>query len=179
MTTRTKKRAKPGTPAELAEMFAAPREIKVRVASEVGSGKKRRFVYGEDSVSVCALPIQQLGGLIDILAPLVAGDKAEVGFWELAAEHRDMVYAAFAHATGWPLDEIRRIHPSDFLTVAHAIVEANADFFVRLLGPAVFGLQGMPDKVPGNGAGPNPSVSFAGGDAPTPSASRSPSSTPQ
>lgn len=173
-----KEKAKPGTSAELAELYPAPHEIKVRVGKEEGQGKRRRFVYEDDVVVVSALPIQQLGALIDTLAPLV-NDKDDADILTLATEHRGIVYAAFAQATGWSAEDVGRIHPTDFISAVQAIVDANADFFVRLLGPAVFGTPGNKALTPGNGAGPTPSTTSTHRDTPIPSATHSPSSRPQ
>jgi hypothetical protein len=171
-----KDKARPGTAAELAEQYPGPRMIPVRLVRIEGMGRERRVFNDPATVTVYALPIQQLGRLGQVLAPIANALATTPNIWTLTLEHEDEIMAAVSEAIGWDIAEVGTIHSSDFVDVVKAIMEENADFFVRLLGP-----QSDPaTKAAGaNGDGRTPSDSSGGGETLTPSDIPSPSSTRQ
>lgn len=174
-----KDKAKPGTASELAAMYPGPKIIPVRLVRIEGEGRSRQVFYDPADVVVCGMPIEQLGRVSGLLIPLADAIGEQSSLLAFLSEHKEEALAVVADAIDWPVADLKRMHSSDFMDVAMLIVQENVDFFVRLLGPAAFALPGIQAGVPGNGAGPTPSVSFASGETRIPSATPSPSSPPQ
>jgi hypothetical protein len=172
-------KVKPGTASELAAMYPAPKAIPVRLVRIQGEGRTREVFYDPAKVTVCGMPIEQLGRISELLIPLADAMGEQSSLLAFLSEHKEEALAVVAEAIDWPIDELRLMHASDFITVAMSVVNENINFFVRLLGPAAFALPGIQAEVPGNGAGPKPSVSFAAGETRTPNATPSSSSMPQ
>lgn len=166
-------KARPGTAGELAEMFPAPKQLPVRITRVTGAGAERKVEIEESTVTVYALPIEQLGRIVGIFEPVLTAMTEPKRFLQFISDNKPAVYAAVAEATGWSVADVAAFNGDDFMTVVFAIIEANNDFFGRLLALAGFGSLGIPAG--SNGAGPGPSPTFAAGEAPIPSDTRSPS----
>lgn len=171
-----KDKAKPGTAAELADIYPGPRRIPVRITRVSGKGEARQVAVREVLVSVYALPIEQLARLVEIIEPVLAKMDEPKRVLQFIAENKIEVYTAVAEATGFDVADVAGFDGDGFLSVVFGIVEMNHDFFVRLLGLAGFGFPGTGSE---NGAGKKPSPTFAAGVTRTPNATHSPSSTPQ
>lgn len=100
---------------ELEKLFPAAREVQV----------------GAKTVKVEALGIRKLGQVARLLKKIAdaAGDEPTV--IDVFVEHHDELIAIVATATGEADDWVGRIPPADFVKLVFAVVEVNADFFVR------------------------------------------------
>lgn len=150
------KKPKPGSMAELAEIFPPIQAIDVRLERIEGKGKDAKLYYDHETVFVKPLAVEQLGAFAAALAPIGAvGDLA--GDWLLfAAKHQAEVIAAVAVAIEWNPKNVGKMHAADFIEVVSAVMVANQDFLTRLLGSLVFA--GLAMRGAGtNGAGLTPS----------------------
>jgi hypothetical protein len=59
------------------------------------------------------------------------------GIMELLADHGDDLIAAVSVATGMPVNLVQAIELDEFVGLATAVVQVNADFFTRRLAPTV------------------------------------------
>lgn len=176
MSTKQKK-AKSGSIDELADLYPGSRVLPVRLVRVEGMGSDRKVSYDAAKVTVYALPIQQLGRVGQALAPIAGDLTTAANIWTLTLQHEAEIMTAVAEAIGWEVDDVGGIHSSDFVDVAKAIMEMNADFFARLLAPQGLGSQAT--KAGANGDGRTPSDSSGAGETLTPSDTPSPSSTRQ
>lgn len=173
----TKKVPKPGTAAELAAMFPAENQIPVRVTRVAGDGPERKVTIEKSAVTIYALPIEQLGRIVDIFEPILNGMTEPKRVLQFISENKPAVYAAVSEATGWAKEDIGAFNGDDFVAIVFAIFEANRDFFVRLL--ALGGFAPPTTGIPSNGDGRKPLPSSDVGAMPTPSVTPSMSSTRQ
>lgn len=173
-----KTKIKPGSAAELAAMYPGPKRIPVHIVRVKGDAGSRTVEVEESTVTVYALPVEQLGRVMDILLPVLelSGTKP---FTQFLADHKADIDAAIAEATGYSVEDIRCFDGNDHLTVVNAIIERNADFFVRLLGQAAASEHQATIAAAEDGDGRTQSPTFVAGAIPTPSATHSPSSMPQ
>lgn len=164
---KTRTGAKPGTSAELAEMFPVSRKIPVRVKRVTGEGEARTVVWESRVVIVEPMVIGQMGRITALLAPISESLDTAPNFITLAAAHPEVLLGATAEAIEWDVAELSLVHAADFVTLARAIFEDNRDFFDRLLGPLVSGIQAM-IKAAVNGVGPTLSPSSSATATPNP-----------
>lgn len=151
---------KPGTPAELAGIYPAARSLTLRVGSE------------EVTLELRPLSIERIGAMSDALGPILDEIIKSPSFATLSLllmKHYRHTIKAVAAAIEWPPARVGAIEASSFQSLVWAIVEANADFFARLLGPVAYGI---PAAIAGadDGDGPTPLDSSAVTAIPTPSA---------
>lgn len=59
------------------------------------------------------------------------------GIMELLADHGDDLIAAVSVATGMPVNLVQALAMDEFVSLATAVVQVNADFFTRRLAPTV------------------------------------------
>lgn len=153
-------RPKPGSAAELAAIYPAAREIEVHMGGEAAT------------ISVRALSIERIGAVADALGPALDEVTKAPSINALAlvlVRHYKHTIRAVAAAVDWPPAQIGRIDASEFHMLVWAVIEANADFFVRLLGPVAFATPEATPEARGNGAGATPSDSSDAMGTPTPS----------
>lgn len=184
MTTKTPTKAKPGTAAELAAMFPAPKTIPVRIVRVEGEGAERRVRVEQSQATVYKLPIEQLTLAVQILEPTFSQVDGEVRIVNMLTGDPKPFYAVVAEVTGHPVEDVARFAGDDFIVVLNEILQYNADFFLHRLGLVTLRLPSVPGRENGeadgsDGDGAMPSPSSASGDARIPSASHSPPLLPQ
>jgi len=59
------------------------------------------------------------------------------GIMELLADHGDDLISAVCVATGMPVNVVQSLAMDEFVQLATAVVQVNADFFTRRLAPTV------------------------------------------
>lgn len=161
-----KAKAKPGTMAELAEIYPVIKAIDVRVERIEGTGKASVLHYQLETVFVKPLAVEQLGSFAAALAPISAGIGSAPNWIIFAAEHKNEVVNAIAAAIDWNPKVVAKMHAADFLDVFAAVMEANQDFLTRLLGSLVFDGQAT-TGAGSNGAGTGRSNSSAPAEPPS------------
>lgn len=124
----------------------------------------RRLTIAGVALEVGPLRVRQIPSFARAIAPaaglLFAGDILAA-----VAEHGESLITAMAVATGMEEEWLGGLTADEFLEIAAAVVEVNADFFVQRVVPMMTGLADrlMPE---------------ATGTAATPGATPSPSSSP-
>lgn len=99
----------------------------------------RNVTIAGRTVSIVPLTIGQLprfARAIHPAAPMLAGYE-DIAWLALIAEHGEALIEAAAVATGIESKEIESLAPDEFVLLCGAIFEANVDFFVRRLAPAM------------------------------------------
>ena len=171
MTKETK--AKPGTNAELAEMFPLPKQVPVRLARVTGEGADRTVAIEHSKVTIYALPIEQLNRIVQILDPVLSGSEGQ-RIEHLLTENRAEFYGVVAEATGWKTEDVACFVGNDFARVLDEILQVNADFFARRLGLVMLRLPSVPGRESESTNGPGPKLSASSGNG----ANRTPSDSP-
>lgn len=153
--------AKPGTAAELAELFPVSRNMTIKVKRVEGSGAARAVYWDPVGIVVDPMAIEHLGRVAAELVPITAALESSPNFLALAISHPGPIMAAVAQAIEWDVERVKLIHAGDFVTLTRAILEDNKDFFDRLLGPLVSGILATIREAL-SGGGPMQSPSSAG-----------------
>lgn len=143
----TDKKAKPGSTAELAELYPAPIEVPVKVRSAPDAA------FEDASVTVEEMDIVQVGQAAAALAGIPNLTAANLLL--IATEHQDEVMTALGIALRWPASKVALLSASSFLRLLEAVYAMNDGFFTRLLGLVAFGTMPVP-KTAGAGAAPLP-----------------------
>ena len=133
--------------AELADTYAAPVHMKVRVNSNDDRALPPTWMVEE--IRVEELQVWMYGPLLKIMHEI--GDVAETAdsIILLASEHADELIRAVAIATCMSADHASRIAGSDFIKLAFAVYDVNRDFFIRNLGNRVDAVTAMVTRLMG------------------------------
>ena len=113
------------------------------------------------TLTILPLTIGQLPRFVRAIqpaAPLFGGSQ-DLDWVALIAQHGEALIEAAAVATAIDSKEIETLAPDEFALLCGAVFEANVDFFVRRLGPA---LERVSDRILAatetiTGTGPIPS----------------------
>lgn len=156
------KKARPGSMAELSDLYPGPKVIPVKVRKGQDSDE-----FEDSEVRVTEMDIRQIAQAAKVLQPIAHAITPNASFIALAAEHPDEVCAALGVAIRWDAGRVGMLGGASFGRVAAAVWEVNQDFFGQLLGLLVSGSMAMPAT--SNGAGLTPSaISNAGATATPP-----------
>ncbi len=104
---------------ELAAMFPQPIVTTIR-------GKE---------ISVLPLTISQLGHVARALKPVIEESGVSLDMAGLIANHTESVTVAVAKASGQSETWVGSLYADEFLILATAVWDANADFFVQRVAP--------------------------------------------
>lgn len=130
------KNPKPGSVAELAALYPAPKVIAVRVRSAPDAQ-----TFEDDTIVVDEMDIVQIGRAAHELAAIP--DLTSDNLLLIAARHHQEVFAAVGIAIRWPTERVSRLAARSFADVLSAIYEANDGFFIRCLALLGFAPQAM------------------------------------
>lgn len=103
----------------------------------------RNVTVAGQSITVRPLTIGQLPRFVRAIRPAWPqlaghGEEEESPDWlALVAEHGEALIEAAAVATGIESKKIEALAPDEFVVLCGAMFEANIDFFVQRLGPAM------------------------------------------
>lgn len=119
----------------------------------------KTVVAGGQTLAITPLRVGQIPGFARAIRPLVPQLGASGTDWfELLAEHGDALIEALRIATGLGRHDLAELPPDEFVELAAAVMEVNADFFVRRLTPALSrAAEGLTGILRPAGAGPTPS----------------------
>ena len=164
-----KKKAKPGSPEELAGLFPVSRKLEVLVRRVAGEGEERVVRYAPRAVVVETAVIEEWAAIAAVLAPVLGELGKAPNVVVMMAEHPSEIFAAVALAIHWDEADVRAIEGGDFIKLASQIIEVNSSFFARLLGPLASAMPGIKANA-GDGDGPTLSVSSSATGTAIPSA---------
>ncbi len=97
--------------------------------------EQRTVTFGGTEIPVRPLRVGQIPGVTRALRGVAIGEDIDI--MALIAEHGDAVIDAMAIATGMKRAEIEEGDPAEFIELARAVIEVNADFFIARLGPTI------------------------------------------
>ena len=153
--------AKPGSVAELSELYPGPQAIRVKVRRAPDSDQ-----FDDVEITVGEMDIRQIAQAAKALQPIAHAITPNASFIVLAAEHPDEICAALGVAIRWPAQKVGMLGGASFGRVAAAVWEANQDFFSQLLALLV-GASRATVAAPA-GAGLTPSATSSAGATATP-----------
>lgn len=87
-------------------------------------------------IPVAPIKVRNIPAFARAAAPVMAA-MASGDLLAAVAEAGDELIAAVAIATGEPADWLGDLDADDFVRLAGAVIEVNADFFARKLAPAI------------------------------------------
>jgi hypothetical protein len=104
---------------------------------EVIAPATRRVMFEGHDLVIAPLTVGQLPAVARALRGIDLSGGIDV--LELIAEHGERVAEAIAVAACVDLEIVQRAEVDEFLTLATAVIEVNADFFARRVAPALSG----------------------------------------
>jgi len=159
--TAKKPKSKSGSAAELAELYPAPKVLKVRVRSAPDA-----TTFDDAEITVDEMDIVQIGQAANALSAIP--NITTGNLLAIAALHQAEVFAALGIAIRWPAERVALLAAGSFADVLTEVYRANDGFFIRLLALLGYVDQGTPRRpANGDGAAPLPtSASMAESSAP-------------
>lgn len=109
-------------------------------------------------LTIRALVVGELPAMLKAVRPFAEQLTGEPDWLALLCDHGDALLAALALASRQPRDWVDALALDDAITLAAAVFEVNADFFVRRVAPKVGNLaQSLNGQQKGLSAGSTPS----------------------
>ena len=90
-----------------------------------------------EHIDLTPLKVGEVPAFARAVQPIAASLSASPDWLALLAEHGEAVIAAIAIATRRPVDWVAGLDLDEAVSLAEAVFEVNADFFIRRLLPSV------------------------------------------
>jgi hypothetical protein len=97
----------------------------------------RVLVLAGQRLTVSPLVVGELPAMLKAVRPFAEQLTGEPDWLTLLCDHGDALLAALALASRQPRDWVDALALDDAITLAAAVFEVNADFFVRRVAPKV------------------------------------------
>lgn len=111
-----------------------------------------------EALAVLPLRVGQIPPFLRAAGPLIAEiGLARPDWLYLLAEHGERLVAAIGIAVGRPAEWVAALEPDEAIRLAAAVLEVNADFFMRRMAPAMESLAQALERALPAAAGPTPS----------------------
>lgn len=102
-------------------------------------------------LAISPLVLGELPAMLKAVRPFAEQLSGEPDWLALLCEHGDALLAALALASRQPRDWVEALALDEAITLATAVFEVNADFFVRRVAPKIGALaQGLNGRLAGS-----------------------------